>query len=317
MSIITHTRTCFALLILLLGSLPALATRVGVAPFAGSGLTMDQARVARSLLVHDLQREMPEDLVVELRGEAWMALSPVLELLGEARGQALDRIVLVSADQLGEKLILQLRVLRVSDESNLFTDSMPLAGVEDLDTAMRRAAMAVARGKSLDEVREVGQVLEDEGLKTRHREALRQTTLQAGYLWPLDDPAADRLKRNYDGHARRFVFALSNGIEDRKFDAGYTLAWRYGFAAQLYSDWLFRAQDICPYLGAALGFHWALNKDMPGDEYDVDDGFHMAARGGVILFRTYDFQMSLEGSYLVTWNEDNDRAWMVSLGLRP
>ncbi len=367
----TRIRPLLILTLLLGWTVPALALRVGVAPLAGSGLTMDQARVARSLLVHNLQKELPEDLVVELRGESWMALSPVLELLGEARGQKLDRIVLVSADQLGEKLTLQLRVLQVSDERNLFTDSMPVASVEDLATAMQRAAMAVAHGKTLDDVREVGQVLENEGLKTRHRTALRQATLQAGYLWPLSDEAVDKSERNYDGHSRRFAFALSSGIEDRNFDAGYTLAWRYGPAVQLYSDWLFRVQDFCPYLGvcrawtldgvrvpveagfseisqrilgvcarklrkiragwddearqaaksdrllgAGLGFHWVLDKK-PDGEYRMDDGFHLAARTGVILFRTYDFQMSLEGGYLVTWNEDIDRAWLLSLGIRP
>ena len=70
-------------------------------------------------------------------------------------------------------------------------------------------------------------------------------------------------------------------------------------------------------LGAALGFHWALDKNTGASDYGVDDGFHLAARSGIILFRTYDFQMSLEGSYLVTWNDDVDRAWMLSLGLRP
>ncbi|MFA7330143.1 MAG: hypothetical protein WC326_03620 [Candidatus Delongbacteria bacterium] len=49
----------------------------------------------------------------------------------------------------------------------------------------------------------------------------------------------------------------------------------------------------------------------------MDDGFHLAARTGEILFRTYDFQMSLEGGYQATWNEDIDRAWLLSLGIRP
>jgi len=302
--------------LLLLAALPAWALRLGVAPLAGSGLTMDQARVARSLLIHELQRELPKDLVVELRPEAWMSLSPVLELLHEARGARLDRVVLVSADQLGEKLILQLRVLQVEDESNLFTDSMPLAAVEDLDTAMKRVAAAVAQGRSINATREVGQVLEDEGLRTQRREALIQGSFQAGYLWPLSSSDSLKGDRNYDGHARRFVFSLSSGIEDRHFDAGWTLAWRHGPAALLYTDWLFRSQDLCPYVGAGLGFHWALDKKENGD-YRFDDGPQVAARAGVILFRTYDFQMSLEGSHVITWNEDIDRAWMVSLGLRP
>lgn len=303
-------------LLLLLAALPAWALRLGVAPLAGSGLTMDQARVARSLLIHELQKQLPKDLVVELRPEAWMAPSPVLELLHEARGQRLDRVVLVSADQLGEKLILQLRVLQVEDESNLFTDSMPVAAVEELDTAMKRVAAAVAGGRSLDETREVGQVLENEGLSTKRREALRQGSVQAGYLWPLSSSDEFAGDRNYDGHDRRFVLSLSDGIEERNFDAGWTLAWRHGPAALLYSDWLFRAKDLCPYLGAGLGFHWALDKKDNGD-YRFDDGPHLAARAGVILFRTYDFQMSLEGSHVVTWNEDVDRAWVVTLGLRP
>lgn len=301
----------FSLLALCLAA-PALALRIGVAPLAGSGLTMDQARVARSLLITDLQKELPRDLVVELRAEPWMALAPVLDLLAEARPQKLDRLVLVSADYLGEKLILQLRLLEVNSEENVFTDSMPVASVEDLDTAMARAAMALAREKSVEGVREVGQVMENEGLKNRHRQAFDQSTLMPGYLWPLKD--------SYDDAARRFVFTLYSGIEDRNFDAGWGLTWRQGPGFLLYSDWLMRPQDVCPFVGGAMGFHWVAHKDT-GDVH-LADGFHMNARAGVILFRTYDFQLVLQGDYIVTWNGaarngGPDRAWMFGLGIRP
>ena len=316
-----HLPWLLVLLLLLLCS-PAEALRVGVAPLAGSGLTMDQARVARSLLITDLQKELPKDLVVELRPEPWMALAPVLDLLAEARPRQIDRLVLVSADYLGEKLILQLRLLDVGNQENLFTDSMPVAGVEDLDTAMARAAMALARQKSVSEVREVGQVLENENTSGRRRGAIRQTTLSAGYLWPIRPDATNDSTRwySYDDAARRFSFALSSGIEDRTFDAGWALAWRNGPVFLLYSDWLMRPKDLCPYLGAAMGFHWALHQrdNSAGDhETQMLDGFHLDARAGLILYRTYDFQLVLQGDYIVTFNDATDRAWMFGLGIRP
>jgi hypothetical protein len=303
-------------LIVLLLAPAARALRIGVAPLAGSGLTMDEARVARSLLVHDLQREMPQDLVVELRPEAWMALSPVLELLAEARAAGMERVVLISADHLGEKLILQLRLLDVATEQNLFTDALKAYSVENLDTAMNRAAMALARQKPVDEVREVGQVLEEEGISDRHRQAIQQTTLTAGYLWPISrNGLPDGAKASYDNEPRRFAMALSSGIEDRGFDAGWSLAWRHGPALLLYSDWLLRPRDVCPFIGGALGFHWVQHRE-DGDT-KLDDGFHTNARAGLILFRTYDFQMVIQGDYIVTWNDRPDRAWMIGLGVRP
>lgn len=287
----------------------AQAARVGVAPFSGAALSPDEARVARSLLVHDLQKARPADLVMELRPEPLMAQAPVLELMQEARGAGVDELVLISTDRLGGKLMLQLRLLETQGEQNLLTDALPVAAVEDLDVAMERVAEAIAQRQPVAESRQVGKVLENEGLNTRRRTAIRQTTLQAGYLWPIGQDGDS-------GQGRKFTASMSSGMEERNFDAGYSLAWRNGPALLLYSDWLMQSRDLCPFVGGAAGFHWSRFKESSGD-YDLDDGLHTSARAGLILYRTYQFQIVLQTEYAVTWNDHQDRAWHFSLGIRP
>jgi hypothetical protein len=300
------------LLALLLMPMALMAARIAVAPVEGSGLTSDEARVARNLLVAELQKQRPGDLVTGLE------LSPgasVVALLEESRIAGAEELVILGVEQLGEKRLVQLRVISVQTEGSLLSDTMSLASIEDLDLAMGRCAESAARHKPLAESARVGEVLENEGLNTREKRALHRTTLQVGYMWPQGD--------TFDGHTRRFTGAWSTGIEDRSFDAGFQFSWREGPAALLYSDWLIRPADFCPYLGVAGGFHWARHRELEDDgsplsgNYDYDDGFHLALRAGVIMLRTYGFQMVVQGELTRTFNDNDDRCLMLTLGMRP
>lgn len=297
--------------LLALLALAARAERVGVAPVGGSALDGDEARVARSLLINELQKASPGDLVAELddggRGEA-----SAVEWLELARSLAFDRLAIASVDRLGAKLILQVRLLDVATERSLLADSTPLSSLDQLDMAMRRAAQSIARQRPMERTREVGEVFEDEGLDGRSRRALEPTTLVAGYLYPSG--------AGYDGDSRRFTATLSHGIEDRNLAAGASVSWRGGPALLLYSDWLARPKDVCPYLGAAAGFHWVRHEEISSrgeTDHDYDDGFHLALRGGLLLYRTYDFQLVLQVERAWTFNDSKDAAWLLTLGLRP
>ncbi|MCA9783071.1 MAG: hypothetical protein KDC10_10350 [Calditrichaeota bacterium] len=291
------------------------AARIGVAPLSGAALSEDEARVSRSLLINELQKQRPKDLVSNLRTDSWMLECPLIELVDEARTQNMEQLVLVGVDRLGEKLILQLRLIDVQSEQNLMADSMPLSAIEDLDMAMRRAAESIARRKPLQDLARVGEVMQNEGLNTRTRNARSTSTWQVGYLWPIGD--------SYDGHTRRFTGAFSQGIEERNFTAGFMASWREGPAALLYSDWLIRPADICPFVGAAAGFHWARHRKLNSDtqlfssNFEYDDGFQVALRGGLLLLRTYDFQMVVQTEYVRTFNDHKDRTWMLTLGIKP
>lgn len=305
-----HLPTC--LLVPLLLPLMLFAARIGVAPVEGGGLTGEEARVARSLLVSELQEQRPEDLVTSI---ALAEGSTVIQLLEESRIQGAEELVIIGVEQIGTKRIIQVRLFDVATEKGLYSDSMPLAAIEDLDMAMERCAEALARRKPLADLARVGDVMENEGLNTRERRALSRTTFQVGYMWPLED--------TFDGHKRRFTGAWSTGLEERNFDAGFEFSWREGPAALLYTDWLMRPADLCPFLGVAGGFHWARHRELVEDgdplsgNFDLDDGFHVALRGGVILLRTYGFQMVVQAEYARTFNDNDDRCWMLTLGMRP
>jgi hypothetical protein len=300
------------LLFLLLPGL-LLAARIAVAPLDGDGLAENEFRVARNLLINALQKERPRDLVVPLE-ESSDAPCSVSERMDAAREQAADQLALVSLDRLGGKLIVQVRLLDVASDESLFADTMPLSSDSELDLAMQRVAEAIARRRPLKDLAAVGGVLADEGLETRLRSALRVTTLQAGYLWPLG--------QDYDRATRIFTGSIATGIEEKHFAAGFQFAWRDGPAALLYSDWLIRPDDICPFVGLGVGFHWVRHKEAPlfapdGMDHDYDDGLHLALRGGLLLYRTYGLQMVLQTEYALTFNDHRDEAFLLVLGVRP
>ncbi len=303
----------FAFLVNLLLPALLLAARIAVAPLDGDGLAENEFRVAQSLLINALQKERARDLVVPLE-EAYGTICSVTERMDAARTQAADQLALVSIDRLGGKLIIQVRLLDVASEESLFADTMPLSSEAELDLAMQRVAEAIARRRPLKDLAAVGGVLADEGLETRLRSALRVTTLQAGYLWPLG--------QDYDKEDRLFTGSISTGIEERNFAAGFQFAWRDGPAALLYSDWLIRPDDICPFVGLGVGFHWVRHAEVPhfapdGMDHDYDDGLHLALRGGLLLYRTYGLQMVLQTEYTITFNDHHDEAFLLVLGVRP
>jgi hypothetical protein len=90
---------------------------------------------------------------------------------------------------------------------------------------------------------------------------------------------------------------------------------RKGFAINLYGNYLFSKADIAPYLGTSLGFHWVLHEGLFLDDGKDGDGIELGLQSGIRLFHTYNFQMFIQGEYIMTFNDYNDKAFVFTIGI--
>jgi hypothetical protein len=68
-----------------------------------------------------------------------------------------------------------------------------------------------------------------------------------------------------------------------------------------------------------LGFHWVSHEFDYYDYYTErekrGDGIEVLISGGVLAFGTYDFRVLLNVDYSVTFNDYDDRALVLTIGI--
>ena len=108
---------------------------------------------------------------------------------------------------------------------------------------------------------------------------------------------------------------------------GMQMAFRKGFATNIFAQHLLSKKYVCPYVGTSLGFHWVSHSDQYErfrDQQDYQhhmekrgDGFEINIDAGLRLFRTYGFQLNLDLAYSISFNDFNDRAIVFTMGFLP
>lgn len=82
-------------------------------------------------------------------------------------------------------------------------------------------------------------------------------------------------------------------------------------------------KDFSPFVGASVGFHGVSHEQYyDGHDYSTnhennkrEDGFEFLIKGGLLAFRTYDFRVVATVEYTMTFNDYNDRAIVLTLGV--
>ncbi len=298
--------------VLLVGASECLAfkrapDRMGILPLQAIGVDLESALAVESLLKVELQKEFSEGVV--LGGDA-LDLGdddPCAEVdcaIRVGRLNDLDLVVICMISRLGGKIVVQYNLVDVHGKSVLIADNTTAASLEDLDMVMRRVALSLSRRKGIDDIGEVGAIMEGEAVSSRRRSGHKVAGVSLGYSYP---------RSGFDEQDRFLSFALRRGFETEHLSAGFEMAAHRGLAATIYSHYLASKSDICPYVGGGLGFHWVYHKDKLPDKRE--DGFHVNLSGGLRLYRTYDFQLVLGVGYIFTFNNYDDRAMMFSLGI--
>ena len=216
----------------------------------------------------------------------------------------------------------------VATEKIITTDQTTSLSIEDLELVMKRIAKSIAEHTTVRESAEVGNITAIEAEKPLRRSTYKNFGVSFGYLYPTS---------GYDNSTdKSFAIDLRWGYEILDdYAVGLLIGARDGFAINLFGDYLLTRTDVCPLIGASLGFHWVSHAqeytntytsytDMNGytNTYTVStpidkrgDGIELGFHTGVRLLRTFSFQILLQVDFIHTFNDYNDNAVVFTIGM--
>lgn len=233
-----------------------------------------------------------------------------------------------SLSRLGEKIIVELRLVDVASAQVEYSDRMASTTVEDLDAVIQRMAKSVASGKPVEGTAEVGLIVQEEAREPLRRQNFFTVGGKIGYLFPTGDSwgQADRL----------LCLDWVTRYETNDFFVESLVGYRY----QLNEDngafdvpiefsifYVPSRSDFSPYFGGGLGIHWigARRWDENGDHGNDDDerwtnnGLALNLGGGLMGFRTYDFRIIVDLRYSLVMadlgGQDTHQGIMLTFGI--
>ena len=279
-----------------------------IVPLNSIGIEPVYVQTAESILRMEINRTSALNIISERRTREFMEddycddTECAIEI-----GNALnaDQVLLCNLNALGEKIIVQYSLIELPSGRRLVTDQTTALNVEDLEAVMKRVAVSVVTKQSFNKNVEVGSVVGKESVESLRRAARYNFGIGFGYLFP---------SHGYDNDNRSFTINAYLDYEVPDYAVGLMIGARNGFAINLYGNYLFTKTDVCPYLGASLGFHWVAHDNFFFDNQE-GDGIGLGLIGGIRLFHTYTFQLFIQGEYIMTFNDYNDKAFVFTLGI--
>jgi hypothetical protein len=215
----------------------------------------------------------------------------------------LDKVIFGAVTKLGEKYIVSAVVVESQTGEIVFSDKVTSATPEDLDVCLSRLVKSIEEGKEVEKTVEVGKITEEEIEKGAKRKkaffswggGIGIGTLAIGY----GDAQGDIINY-YIGKAwyetPKFAAEVNSnmgnflglGFEDE------TKEWSFGIALLYF----FSTADFSPYLGAGPAL-----KSISTNYFDYDYGLALELIGGLVVFRTYDFRVVIDGRLSTFFND--------------
>lgn len=284
-------------------------------PLRSIGVSDTTARVAGALLAG------------ELRSRGWTVLAPPASTarntdpslacdepacaLEALRARPADRVVYGSMSQLGRKVVMRLSVLPAGATTPSFNDQLAATSEEDLDTVIRRFAAEIVAGRADASRASVETVLEEEAREKRLRSSRSGVGFRAGFLFPTGKSYAgsDRLThlQIVFKHEQPGFLLETTPLLGFTFGDGH-IEWT---ALDVAVARIFGQGDMSPFLGVGVGVHstrlektkWVTYDQTPYPySYEETESESATAPvvdlvGGILGFRTFDFEMVLEARY--------------------
>lgn len=282
-----------------------------VLPIISNGIDEVSVQTAESILRMELTNQKNINLISEKKSLAAIGNEDCTdEECAKVIGEKLnaEQVLICKLNPLGEKLIVQYNLVQTSTGKNILSERATATSLEDLDAVMKRVAISVANHSPFNTNQEVGNIVGQETIESLRQKARYNFGVGFGYLFPSS---------GYDGdHKKSFTINGYFDYEMKDYAVGLMLGARKGFAINLYGNYLFSKTDVAPYFGTTLGFHWVAHEDwLFGNEEKDGDGIELGLQGGIRLFHTYNFQIFIQGEYIMTFNDYNDKAFVFTIGL--
>lgn len=206
----------------------------------------------------------------------------------------LEKVIFGSLTKIGEKYIVSSVVVESQSGNIVFSDKVTSQTAEDLDVCISRLAKSIEYGKEVEKTAEVGKIMESEvETEAKRKKAFFASGLGFGMGTPIT---------GYDDTGNDFInyYVFKTWYETSKLAT--ELEWYLGSAAQRLdfdlNEWslgisliyFFTTTDFSPYL--SLGVE---RKSIAIDIFDYSSGLALQAGGGLVIFRTYDFRLVIDG----------------------
>ncbi len=293
------------------------SNKIAILPFISRGIDQASVQTAESIFRMDLSKVSPMNIISERDVQsALLDYDCTNTECAVEIGMNLNanEVMICTLSPLGEKIIIQYLLVETSTGKNILSEQATALNLEDLDAVMNRIALSVANHTPFSANVEVGNVVGQETIEPSSRSARFNFGVGFGYLFPSD---------GYNNDEKSFTLNLYLDYEIQDYAVGLMAGARDGVALALYGNYLFSRTDICPYFGAALGFHWVNHDDMytydnyissGGVEKD-EDGVELGLGAGLRFLHTYDIQFFFNIEYIITLNDYNDKAIVFTIGI--
>ena len=287
--------------------------RMAVLPFRGMGVEISDEETTYLLLLWEIERWnkyeiVPASHIRQALGD--LACSEITCAVDIGKQVNAGNVVFGSLNKLGEKIIMQYTLAKVSSGKIILSDDASVLHVEDLDQVIKRVAASIVQQIPFARTVEVGLVTAQESQEPNTRKAQLNAGIAFGYLYP---------ENGYGNKDRVFTWDFKSIYETRDFAVTGLLGIRNGVALNIGGMYLFSRRDFSPFVGGGLGFHWVLHEfDESGYRLEGEkrsDGIEMLVSGGLLAFRTYDFRVLLNIDYSLTFNDYDDRALVLTIGI--
>jgi len=207
----------------------------------------------------------------------------------------LEKIIFGSLTKIGEKYIVSANVVESKSGEIVFSDKVTSKTAEDLDVCISRLAKSIEYGKEVEKTAEVGKITEEEmEIGAKRKKAF----FASGPGFGMGIPVA-----GYGDASNNVInyYGFKTWYETPKFAA--EVDWYFGSSGAIDFDlnewslgisliYFLTTIDFSPYL--SLGVE---RKSITIDYFDYTSGLALQAGGGLVIFRTYDFRLVLDGRF--------------------
>lgn len=294
--------------------------KIAILPFVSNGIDLASVQTSESIFRMDLGKVSSLDIISDRNVQSALldyecADPECAKEIGEKLDS--DEVLICKLSPLGEKIIIQYILVETSTGKNILSEQASAINLEDLDAVMNRIALSVAKHAPFSANVEVGNVVGEETIEPLSRASRFNFGVGFGYLFPTD---------GYDNDEKSFTINLYFDYEIKDVAVGLMFGARDGVAVALYGNYLFSKTDICPYLGAGLGFHWVDHDystpyyynsnyySTSNANYD-EDGIELGLGAGLRFLHTYDIQFFINVEYIITFNDYNDKSMVFTIGI--
>lgn len=222
-----------------------------------------------------------------------------------------ERVIFGSVSRLGEKYMVQVSVVNVSTREVVWSGSLAAKTAEDLDIVVKRIAKAIVEGKKVEAGAEIGAITEQEiTQEVKRKESFYATGGNFVYGFPVT---------GYAEAGSIMGFNWLNWYETPQFAVEFNFGYLWSlnamatgtipdepsvidYGANVSFFYLLSKGDFSPYVGGGLGPRFIM-MEAGGQGYGANFGMGFNAGGGLVLLRTYDFHVIIDGRFALNLAE--------------